>query len=208
MPWCRQCLRAGRAVHRLSALTEDQVVALSVLAFVRSHIHESVLAEWTGSTIRETSLALRGLHGAGLAHACGSACWQLAPDGLSRAEIRAHLPTLEARAYRGGLLSEIDRLRGPDEIAVFEALVADISNRLEVSVTVGLRVLLTETLEQMLAFCDEERTLEKSREELSRFLELAIAILGLSLYLARNLSLSIRLFFSGPAVVHGEPGCH
>ncbi|VFQ44730.1 rna polymerase sigma factor 54 interaction domain [Desulfoluna butyratoxydans] len=168
---------------------------MSVLAFVRSHIHESVLAEWTGSTIRETSLALRGLHGAGLAHACGTACWQLAPGGLGRAEIRAHLPTLEARAYRGGLLSEIDRLRGPDEIAVFEALVADISNRLEVSVTAGLRVLLTETLEQMLAFCDEERTLEKSREELSRFLELAIAILGLSLYLARNLSLSIRLFF-------------
>ncbi|VVS94397.1 sigma-54 interaction domain-containing protein [Desulfoluna spongiiphila] len=182
-------------MDRLKALTEDQVVALNVLAFVRGHIQESTLAEWTGSTIRETSLALKGLHGAGLACSHGGTRWQLAQGGLDRALIRANLPSLESRAYRGGLVSEIDRLRAPDKIAVFEALVADISTQLEVSVTAGLQALLTETLEQMLAFCDEEPSLEKSREELSRFLELVIAILGLSLYLARNLSLSIRLYF-------------
>ena len=182
-------------MHRLRELTEDQVVALSVLAFVRSEIHEANLAEWTGSTIRETSLALQGLHKAGLASSYKGKLWQLAEESLDRALIRANLPTLEGRAYRGGLISEIDQLRAPDEIAVFEQLVADISKQLEVSVTTGLQALLNETLEQMLIFCDEERTREKSQEDLSRFLELVIAILGLSLYLARNLTLSIRLFF-------------
>ncbi len=182
-------------MDRLRELTEDQVVALSVLAFVRSEIHEANLAEWTGSTIRETSLALQELHKAGLVSSHEGKRWQLADKSLDRTSIQANLPTLEGRAYRGGLISEIDQLRGPDEIAVFELLVADISNQLEVSVTAGLQTLLTETLEQMLTFCDEERTREKSREDLSRFLELVIAILGLSLYLARNLSLSIRLFF-------------
>lgn len=181
-------------MDRLKGLTEDQVVVLGVLAFVRADIHEANLAEWTGSTIRETSLALRGLHEAGLAASDGQGLWRLAQGGLDRSVIRANLPTLEARAYRGGLISELDDLRGPDEIAVFERLVADISKQLEVSVTVGLQALLAETLDQMLAFCDGGRSLEKPREDLSRFLELVIAILGLSLYLARNLSLSIRLF--------------
>ncbi|WP_300674431.1 sigma-54 dependent transcriptional regulator [Desulfoluna sp.] len=182
-------------MDRLKELTEDQVVALNVLAFVRSEIHEANLAEWTGSTIRETSLALQGLRTTGLACSQGGKLWRLAAEGLDSVTLRANLPTLEGRAYRGGLISEIDQLRGPDEIVVFERLVADISTQLEVSVTAGLQALLTETLEQMLTFCDEERTREKTREELSCFLELVIAILGLSLYLARNLALSIRLFF-------------
>lgn len=194
-------------MNRLEILTEEQLEVLSVLAFVHAEIHENHLAQWIGSSIRETSEALRALQNAGLASLRKGNFWRIADDNLKQACILSMLPSFGNQAglfqkahgtnrlRRAGILSKIEQLHVPDKIVVFEQLVADISRQLESSVTTGLKALVTETLEQMLSFCNNEHSHGRSREDLSHFLDLVIAILGLSLYLAQNLSLSIRLFF-------------